>query len=102
LALTAVDMGLGMGVFPDLKLIHLIPAQRLTANYLKRLHEGIEFNHHWLMHIRNPAYRPPRHEPALQLAAWWSRRSLPGEARQIENARDRARREVAQLIRSAP
>lgn len=36
----ACQMGLGMGVFPALKISHLIPAWRLTEDYLVRLYEG--------------------------------------------------------------
>ena len=33
-------MGLGVGIFPDLKLTHLIPKERVSENYLVRLAEG--------------------------------------------------------------
>ena len=36
----ACRMGLGMGLFPTLKLTHLIPPWRMTENYLVRLFEG--------------------------------------------------------------
>ena len=38
--LTACDMGLGCGVFQALKLTHLIPARRLTADYMLKLCYG--------------------------------------------------------------
>jgi glycosyltransferase involved in cell wall biosynthesis len=44
LAACACDLGLGMGLMPELKLQHLIPPQRLTADYIERLVEGIEFS----------------------------------------------------------
>ena len=44
LAACACDLGMGMGLTPDLKLEHLIPPQRLTADYIERLVEGIEFS----------------------------------------------------------
>ncbi len=44
IAWTACSMGLGMGRFPDLKLIHLIPAVRLTPEYLCRLYEGLGYS----------------------------------------------------------
>lgn len=40
IAYTACRMGLGKGVFVDLKLEHLIPATRCTAEYLCRVAEG--------------------------------------------------------------
>jgi glycosyltransferase involved in cell wall biosynthesis len=44
LAACACDIGLGVGLVPSLKLGHQIPPQRLTADYLERLVEGIEFS----------------------------------------------------------
>lgn len=40
LAFTAVDMGLGIGRFKALSLLHLIPSERLDPRYLIRLAEG--------------------------------------------------------------
>jgi glycosyltransferase involved in cell wall biosynthesis len=37
----ACDIGLGVGIFPELKLTHLIPKERLNEDYLVRLAEGI-------------------------------------------------------------
>jgi len=36
----AKDIGLGVGIFPDLKLTHLIPKERVSEDYLVRLEEG--------------------------------------------------------------
>jgi glycosyltransferase involved in cell wall biosynthesis len=44
LAGCACDLGLGVGIMTDLKLQHLMPPQRLTADYLARLAEGIHFS----------------------------------------------------------
>jgi hypothetical protein len=44
LAACACALGLGVGLVPSLKLDHLIAPQRLTADYLERLVEGIEFS----------------------------------------------------------
>ena len=41
LSFTAVDMGYGTGVFPELGLVHLIPAGRLTEGYLLRIVEAV-------------------------------------------------------------
>lgn len=53
LAFTACDIGLGMGLFPDLKLTHLIPKERLEKEYFLRLLEGIAYSHTALKIIRN-------------------------------------------------
>jgi glycosyltransferase involved in cell wall biosynthesis len=37
----ACTLGLGVGIFPELKLTHLIPKERLNDNYLVKLVEGI-------------------------------------------------------------
>ena len=40
IAWTSITMGLGMGVFPSLELIHIIPEFRLQKDYILRLLEG--------------------------------------------------------------
>lgn len=40
LALTACDLGLGMGQFKNLHLTHLVPEEKLSEEYLLRLTEG--------------------------------------------------------------
>jgi hypothetical protein len=37
----ACSIGLGMGLFPTLSLLHVIPKERVTEDYLVRLREGI-------------------------------------------------------------
>jgi glycosyltransferase involved in cell wall biosynthesis len=44
LAICACDIGLGMGLFPELKLKHLIPPGRLTEDYLVKLVEGLAYS----------------------------------------------------------
>lgn len=41
LALTSCDLGKGMGNFPQLQVLHLIPAERLTPEYFAKLTHGI-------------------------------------------------------------
>ena len=68
LAGTACDVGLGVGLIAALKLTHLIPAERLTVDYLARLADGIYFSAVLLAHLREcedelRAYRVRWHEP---------------------------------------
>jgi len=42
------SLGRGMGIFPDLRLTHLIPRRRLTEQYLIQLSEGIQTSSHLL------------------------------------------------------
>ena len=44
LAACACTVGLGVGLVSELKLTHIIPANRLTRDYLARLSEGIAFS----------------------------------------------------------
>lgn len=66
LASCACDLGMGVGLFAGLKLGHLIPAERLTEEYLLRLAEGIGYSGAILDSFR-PSAPPPRH---------WSRRVI--------------------------
>jgi hypothetical protein len=40
----ACRMGFGMGIFPSLKVTHLIPSERVEANYLLKICEGTEIS----------------------------------------------------------
>jgi glycosyltransferase involved in cell wall biosynthesis len=52
LSYTACSIGLGMGVFPQLRITHLIPARRCTLDYLLRNLEAHEFSHYMQHHAR--------------------------------------------------
>ncbi len=56
ITLTTCDMGLGCGVFQALKLTHLIPARRLSADYLVKLCYGNAFSNALLFTARG---KPP-------------------------------------------
>ena len=52
LALSACDLGLSTGQFPQLAFRHLIPARRLDLNYLLALYEGTHCSYHVLVALR--------------------------------------------------
>ena len=52
MACTACDLGLACGLFPDLSLIHLIPARRTEPEYLQRLALGISQSNFLLRRYR--------------------------------------------------
>ena len=56
ISLTACDMGLGCGVFRALRLTHLIPARRVTADYMLRVSYGHAFSSALLFTARG---KPP-------------------------------------------
>ena len=41
---TACTLGLGMGLFPNLQVTHLIPRERINENYLVQICEGIQIS----------------------------------------------------------
>lgn len=49
---TAITMGLGWGMFPQLTLTHLIPERRLTRDYLVRLYEEGTLSYMILAHTQ--------------------------------------------------
>jgi len=59
MAFMACDMGLGTGRFPSLRLVHLIPRERVTDDYLFRLIESISYSETILIALRQgiPAKR---------------------------------------------
>ncbi|MDD5261034.1 MAG: glycosyltransferase [Methylacidiphilales bacterium] len=57
MALTACDCNMGIGLFRELKLTHLIPKSRLQDAYLLQLQEAMSYSHHLLRYIRE-GYRP--------------------------------------------
>lgn len=55
IAFTACDAGMTCGVFPELRLVHLIPNQRLDKKYLQRLLVGSGQSSIYLLASRNLA-----------------------------------------------
>lgn len=60
LAYTACDVGLGMGQFVRLKLTHLMPANRLTEDYLIRMLEANTFSSIICKSLREEIQPPPK------------------------------------------
>ncbi len=60
LALTSMDIGLGLGLFKTLTMYHFMPASRLEEKYLLRLIEGSYYSGVWLGYLRNKASGAPR------------------------------------------
>ncbi len=56
LSYTGCSIGLGMGVFPQLKITHLIPARRCSLEYLLRNLEAHEMSHYVQHHARTGAW----------------------------------------------
>jgi glycosyltransferase involved in cell wall biosynthesis len=72
LACTSCDIGLGMGLFTSLKLIHLMPAVRLSEEYLLKIVEGSTYSQVILDSLRDktPVKRSFYSETLLQIRRW--------------------------------
>ena len=53
MAFTAIDIGMGMGRFKAMRLLHLIPSGRLKSDYLARLAEGMAESNVFLSYVRH-------------------------------------------------
>lgn len=101
LALNAIDLGLGTGVFPRLRLVHLMPAARVREDYLLRLVEGHARSLVLLMALRDPAFQPRRDRWPDRVRRWRLRRALGPVARRILDARLRGEAEAHDLLSRA-
>lgn len=90
LSLIAVKMGLGMGLFPELELTHLIRKERVQEPYLLRLVEGATYSSQILAKRHN-------REIKGALITWW-RRPL-GVVRRFLTHSPRKRRFYEAVIR---
>jgi hypothetical protein len=99
IAFTAIDLGLGMGVFTCLKVLHLIPRQRVQRDYLLRLVEGHSYSMVLLHSFRGPVPLPPRGLIA-RVRAWRYRRSLGPVGRAIHDATVRGQRRAYTVLRA--
>lgn len=99
LGLTACALGLGYGVFAELRMIHLIPKDRLTENYLLRLEEGIAFSSTLLQVKHNGATMSPPSSPLRQkLGALRRRLTMKRLDRLALEARIRGWNKVREVI----
>lgn len=92
LALTAIDLGLGVGMFDAMQLEHLIPAGRLEESYLLKLTESMAFSHVLLASLRSRPVHVSWFRQALGFA-----RLKPLNLRAIRFERARQRGQTAGL-----
>lgn len=105
LCYTAVGFGLGLGLFQDLKLTHLIPRQRVTIDYLLRLQESMGFSWAVLNYLYDgPATLAPG-SLVSRAGAWLRYLAKDQTGRRFERAgrlgKERARQLVQGLARSS-
>jgi glycosyltransferase involved in cell wall biosynthesis len=86
LVFTLLHAGWSVSYFPELRLTHLIPSDRLAPDYLARLNEGIQRT--WVqvlaLHGQCPWPAIPRWTVPLRVArAWWYHRAWTSAAARI-------------------
>ena len=79
IVLTALELSLGFGVFPEMQVTHLIPKRRMTEEYICQIARGLVASNLWLAFLRgNPVDLPPK-------------RTLYTEVRQLYQYMNRSR-----------
>lgn len=81
LAFTACDVGLGMGMFFELRLKHLIPANRVSTEYFIKLIEGTSYSRKILEFIRG--------KDIVRLEPFWKRKLSEIYKLQMMHSRER-------------
>ncbi len=66
IALTSIDMGYRNGLFTSLQLIHIIPKERLTLEYLSKIRSGVNYSGMLLRYYRFNEEPPKLRAPALR------------------------------------
>lgn len=102
LAECAIDVGLGVGRFTTLKMLHLIPKNRLTTDYVVQLYAGFAFSNEILSWLR-PKIRHSS-SPGWQNKVWFLFDFLKANKiqRKILLASHKARKQTRRLISTFP
>ncbi len=96
LSYTGCSIGLGSGVFPQLRITHLIPARRCTTEYLLRNLEAHSFSH-YVQHVVRYGTPPPSPDWGTNARTWL--RWLRGDA--LDRAMIAAERRAWRLAEKA-
>ncbi|HBJ34686.1 MAG TPA: family 2 glycosyl transferase, partial [Planctomycetaceae bacterium] len=100
LALTSLDFGLGTGVFRDLRLVHLIPARRVTEDYLLALIEQSTASYH--VQLALAGRTTPRQESRIdQWVARYKEFCGTPIQKKVDAARRRGLRKAKTILASA-
>ena len=84
LAYTSSDLGLGMGLFTSLKLIHLMPASRLSEDYLLKVVKGSTYSQVILDSLRGII--PPKRSLSSKLLLQIRRNLMEPRSRRFHDA----------------
>jgi glycosyltransferase involved in cell wall biosynthesis len=96
---TVYDVGYGTGIFAKLKLLHLMPAQRLAEDYLLRLQEGMAYSLVILGYLRGNM--PNDRGSAWQnLRRTYKRLKMTERERRFEDAARQGHQKAQQAIKA--
>lgn len=99
LMLCAIDEGLGLGRFPSLRLEHLIPKERITAQYVESLIASIFLGTDILEYIRYGRVPGPVHRTLTQKLQYrWQIARLTPPWKGLYEAETRGKRRALELI----
>jgi glycosyltransferase involved in cell wall biosynthesis len=102
ISLVACKMGYEIGTFPELKLLHLIPSERVSEDYFVRLIGGNDYSIH-MMNYKWHGTIPDSPLSLYNMAAFVKNAFLSGRTeRRICLARTRARRAARRAIFEQP
>lgn len=101
LALTATDLGFGIGRFKLLTLTHLIPAERLTVEYIVRLYSGIGQCYKFLDAVRPPHIAAPKNKYKDAARDVWHLLRGSRLERKLLISRRRAEKEAERVLRES-
>jgi glycosyltransferase involved in cell wall biosynthesis len=96
IAYTACDLGLGMGLFTSLKLVHLMSANRLSEDYLLRIVEGSTYSQVILESFRGVI--PPNRSLPSKLLLHLRRWLMKGRSRRFHDAYFRGFNAASQVV----
>jgi glycosyltransferase involved in cell wall biosynthesis len=102
LAECAVDMGLGTGRFAALKLVHLIPRNRMTADYIVRLYAGLAGSQEMLASLRPKSGLAAKRGWEGELRFWFNFFKAKGIQKRIVWASHQARKRSRRLMAALP
>jgi glycosyltransferase involved in cell wall biosynthesis len=88
MALTACDLGFGVGIFPQLQLNHLIPKNRIQEEYLLKVYEGHAYSSLIMNVRRGQAFAGRPIDPFRRFLGQTKRRfTMPAVTRRFFEAR---------------
>jgi glycosyltransferase involved in cell wall biosynthesis len=101
LAFCAHDLGMGTARFISLQLVHLIPKERLTEDYIVRLNAGFARSGEVLHALRSNSLRHQDRPPMRQLRYLYNLWKKKGMEKKIYRATEKERGQIRQQIAEA-